>query len=269
MNKFSVLLSVYAKESPEYLEQSLNSLAIQSLPANEVVLVVDGIIPEGLEKVIDKWRSFLPMVTIYLPENVGLGNALNIGLQNTTFNLIARMDSDDICIPDRFEKQIKYFELYPETSLLGGAIIEFESNTRIKERVRFSSAEHKDIVEYSVSRNPFNHMTMMFRKDIVIQVGSYQHHHFMEDYNLWLRCIAHKTTCHNLDDVLVKARVGNKMLARRGGIAYVKSEIKLARLKFKVFPDRKMKIISVSVLRIFTRLLPIKALSLIYKITRG
>lgn len=264
MIKFSVLLSVYAKEVAEHLDVALNSLALQTMPADEIIIVIDGEIPQVLHRVVDKWVSSLPIKTVYLPNNIGLGNALNIGLMHATYNLIARMDSDDICLRDRFEKQIEYFSNFPETILLGGAITEFETSPREGDRKRFTCSEHQDIVEYSIKRNPFNHMTMMFKKDFIIKAGSYQHHLFMEDYNLWLRCIANGAICHNLNDVLVNARIGSGMLLRRRGFSYFISELQLLRVKFGIFPDSKFKILTFSFVRIISRLLPVGFLSFIY-----
>ncbi|MEB7713071.1 glycosyltransferase [Kluyvera cryocrescens] len=269
MIKFSVLMSVYSKENFEYFDLALKSLSFQTIPADEIVLVVDGAVPQEIYNVIEKWRAILPIKTVCLPVNVGLGNALNIGLYNTTHDLIARMDSDDICVYDRFEKQLKYFALFPETDLLGGAISEFEIEPDDIERKRFSCAEHENIIEYSIKRNPFNHMTMFFKKDCVIQAGGYHHHLFMEDYNLWLRCIANGAICHNLCDVLVNARIGSGMLSRRKGISYINSEFKLLNLKKNVFPNKKVIVISVSLLRVLTRLLPMAFLASIYKKMRS
>lgn len=268
MTQFSVLMSIYEKENDEYFDCALNSLALQTCPANEIVLVVDGYISGKLYNIIKKWEKTLPLVIIALPTNVGLGNALRIGLERTSFDIIARMDTDDICLPNRFEKQISYFDKNPDTALLGGAIIEYDDKLSKENGIRFSCNEHNDIVKYSIARNPFNHMTMMFRKNVVLSVGSYQHHGYMEDYNLWLRCISVGAKCHNLSDVLVHARTGPEMISRRRGISYIKSEYKLALLKIQCFPKCTMKIISVTIIRILTRGLPVRALSFMYKLLR-
>lgn len=269
MLQFSVLMSVYEKENDEFFDNALNSLALQTCPANEIVLVIDGHIPKKLQRVVDKWEGILPLVVIKLPTNVGLGNALNIGLCKTSFDIVARMDTDDICVPQRFEKQISYFENNPDTSLLGGAIIEFDQKLSRANGVKFSCNSHNDIVKYSIVRNPFNHMTMMFQKQIIISAGNYQHHIYMEDYNLWLRCISMGAKCHNLSDVLVHARTGSDMITRRKGLTYIHSEIKLALLKIKYFPKSTIKIIMVTVIRIVTRILPVKLLSFIYRALRS
>ncbi|EJN2309032.1 glycosyltransferase [Escherichia coli] len=265
MFKFSVLMSVYYKEKPAYLDEALNSLAIQTYKADEIVLVIDAQIPIQLKNVIDKWLLLLPIKTIPLEKNVGLGNALNIGLNYVTNKLVARMDTDDICVPERFEKQISYFQKNPSTIILGGAIDEYDETFKDRRGRRFSCCSHSDIVSYSLFRNPFNHMTVMFNKEFILGIGGYKHHHYMEDYNLWLRCIANGAICSNIDNTLVLARTGDAMIERRRGRDYLKSEIELARLKIKCFPNKKAKIILITFSRLIVRILPQQILSSVYK----
>lgn len=269
MLQFSVLMSVYKNEKDEFLDEALNSLAIQTCPADEIILVIDGNIPESLHKIINKWIPKLPLIIVKLPENVGLGNALNKGLVKAKFDIVARMDTDDICVPERFEKQIAYFEENPEITLLGGAINEFDSTLSKSHSVKLSCVNHDDIVKFSIRRNPFNHMTMMFRKEQILFAGNYQHHPYMEDYNLWLRCIFMGAHCHNLSDVLVHARAGSEMISRRRGKGYIRSEFKLALLKTKCFPRSIVNITFVTFLRIVSRVLPVKLLTLVYKSLRS
>lgn len=125
MIKFSVLMSLYYKEVPEYLNECLESLAVQTCPATEIVIVKDGLLTEELEKILSLWQNKLPLTIVGYEENKGLAYALNYGLQFCSYELVARMDSDDICMPDRFEKQIKYFEEHKETVIVGANILEF------------------------------------------------------------------------------------------------------------------------------------------------
>lgn len=179
------------------------------------------------------------------------------------------MDTDDVCVPERFEKQIKYFEENANTIILGGAIEEYNESLDMKIGRRFSCVSNDEIVDYSVKRNPFNHMTVMFNKNFILNVGGYHHHLYMEDYNLWLRCIARGAICHNLSDTLVLVRAGDKMIERRRGWSYVKSEFQLASLKFKCISGKRTQTLIISTLRIFSRILPVKILSTIYKKLRG
>lgn len=269
MLKFTVLMSVYYKENPRYLDESLNSLAVQTYQSDEIILVIDGGISNELQVVIDKWIKLLPIITIPLEKNVGLGKALNIGIKHATNNIVARMDTDDVRVPERFEKQIKYFEENANTIILGGAIEEYNESLDMKIGRRFSCVSNDEIVDYSVKRNPFNHMTVMFNKNFILNVGGYHHHLYMEDYNLWLRCIARGAICHNLSDTLVLVRAGDKMIERRRGWSYVKSEFQLASLKFKCISGKRTQTLIISTLRIFSRILPVKILSTIYKKLRG
>lgn len=265
MSKFTVLMSVYYKENPQYLDESLNSLAVQTCQSDEIILVIDGGISNELQSVINKWIQLLPITTIPLEKNVGLGKSLNIGLKHATNDIIARMDTDDVCVPERFEKQIKYFEENADTIILGSAIEEYSECLDKKLGRRFSCVSNNEIINYSVKRNPFNHMTVMFNKSFILDVGGYHHHLYMEDYNLWLRCIARGAICHNLSDTLVLVRAGDKMIERRRGWSYVKSEFQLASLKFKCFSGKRTQILIISALRIFSRVLPVQMLSTIYK----
>ena len=125
MINFSVLLPVYCKETPEYLNQCLESLAVQTLPASEIVIIKDGKLTNELEETLSIWEKKLPIKIVGYEENKGLAYALNYGLQFCSYELVARMDSDDICMPDRFEKQIEYFKEHKETVVIGSNILEF------------------------------------------------------------------------------------------------------------------------------------------------
>lgn len=268
MLKFSVLMSLYDKELPEYFELCLNSLYKQTLPANEIILVLDGKINKELMAIINKWKEILPITTVQIENNVGLGNALNIGIKHCSNSWVARMDTDDICVHDRFEKQIKHLVDNPEVKLLGGRIDEFYENPDVVISTRFSCSKHNAIFEYCRSRNPFNHMTVMFNRNVVIEQGGYCHHLYMEDYNLWLRILSSGYKVANIDDVLVKVRVGNGMLQRRRGWKYVKSELILAKLKRNLKIDSNIRIMTITFLRIIPRLIPQWGLECCYKILR-
>lgn len=130
MINFSVLLSVYYKESPLYLSQALYSIIKQSIPPTEIILVEDGKLPKTLEKIISQFQGSNSTIKIVqLPDNQGLGKALNEGIKHCSYELIARMDTDDIAKPDRFEKQIKIFEKYPDVDICSAWIEEFENDT--------------------------------------------------------------------------------------------------------------------------------------------
>lgn len=220
-NHFSVLMSVYVKERPAWLEDALNSVFKQTVSPSQVVLVCDGPLTAELDGVIDKFKDKLTLIR--LEKNGGLGAALNEGLKHCSYDLVARMDSDDIALPDRFEKQLKAFEQDKDLAVLSGAIREIDSET--KEEVSFRRLPQSDgeIKKFLKTRCPFNHMAVMFRKKAVLDCGSYLPLHFMEDYYLWARMAAKDCKFGNLADILVNARTDKNLFERRGGWKYFKS----------------------------------------------
>lgn len=265
---FSVLLSLYIKEKPEFLRECLESLKNQTLPATEIVMVYDGSITTELEEVVTQFITFLPIKIIRLPQNVGLGKALNEGLKHCSYNWVFRMDTDDICLLDRFKKQIEFIKQHPNLVLFSGHIAEFSDNKTIITGYRKVPIGDKSIKKYALSRSPFNHMTVAFRKDIIEEVGSYQHHLFLEDYNLWLRVIAKGYEVGNIDEVLVYARVGNNMVARRRGKQYIKGEWELFKLKRNLKLQNVFLGFFTFLLRVIPRMLPTKILKRIYTFLR-
>ncbi len=224
--RFSVLMSVYAKEHPEFLRQALESLVEQTVAPHEVIIVKDGPLNEGLEDTILAFQQKLPIRTLQIEKNVGLGRALNAGVVTCRTELIARMDSDDVCVADRFEKQLRFFRNHPEVDLLGGAIGEFETDWRKSQSVRALPPGGQSLLRTARLRNPMNHQTVMFRKSAVLAAGNYQPVLGFEDYFLWARMIIAKSQISNLPEILVYARSGNGMHKRRGGLQYVKEEIR-------------------------------------------
>ena len=230
--KFSVLMSVYFKENPEYFDLALQSnLSNQSLKPDEFVLVCDGQLNDGLERVIEKWAGLYPEVfKVYrLSENRGLGEALNYGLEKCTYEIVARSDSDDVCAAERFEKQIEFLKNNEDIAVLGTAIDEFESNPDKRMFLKLMPTAHAELYEFAKFRSPLNHMSVMFRKSVVKSVGSYVHMKYLEDYYLWLRILIAGYKIANLGDVLVHARVGNGMVYRRSSRDYISGWGKLSR----------------------------------------
>jgi len=265
---FSVLMSLYYRESPNYLEQCLLSLYEQTLSIPEIVCVFDGPITEDLERVVDSWSHKLPIKIIRLEKNLGLGSALNEGLNHCSFDIVARMDTDDICAKTRFEEQINFLSNNPDVKLLGSNIYEFEDDISNITSSRKVPTNNNDIVEFAKKKNPFNHMSVIFRKDAIIKVGGYKHHHLMEDYNLWLRVLADGNQGANLKDCLVLVRAGGSMISRRRGLDYINSELQLAKLKYNLNIQSYFQACLVFIIRSIPRLLPVSILSYIYKFSR-
>jgi len=222
--KFSVLMSVYYKENPEYFDSSLKSILIeQSLIPNEFVLICDGELGNGLNAIINKYENQFPSIlkVFRLQKNGGLGNALNFGLTKCSNELIARADSDDICAKNRFEKQIEFMINHSEIDILGSDIQEFNENPENSFSYKRMLAKNEEIYKMAKFRNPVNHMTVLFKKKIVEKAGSYQHLPYLEDYYLWVRIMALHYKFANINEPLVFARIGNGMINRRGNKLYI------------------------------------------------
>ncbi len=230
MEKFSVLMSVYAREQSAYLKEALHSVFEQTVPPSEVVLVKDGPLTTELETVIASFAEHYKYLKIVaLAKNMGLGNALNVGLSACTYRLVARMDSDDLSLPERFEAQLRVFDQYPDVSVVGGWISEFDKDPKDIISYRKLPQTDRELKQICQLKNPLNHMTVMFRKIDVLNVGGYQHFYLFEDYWLWARMIKNGVKLYNVQDVLVNVRGGAAMAARRGGWKYAKSEIRFQR----------------------------------------
>lgn len=222
--KFSVLMSVYSKEKPEYLEECFESLLRQTCLADEWVVVKDGPLTDALEKILTDYKQKYPNLITFVPleENKGLGLALKEGIIHCRNELIARMDTDDICINTRFERQLKEFLKNPNLDICGSYVHEFEGDVKNIVSTRRVPLTQSEIEKYQKKRSAFNHMTVMFKKQSVLNVGNYEHAPLMEDDMLWTRLLLGGATCKNIDEVLVYARVGVEMITRRGGYAYYK-----------------------------------------------
>lgn len=264
--KFSVLMSLYFKEKPEYLTECFESLKNQTVQADEIVVVFDGVITPELEQVVQNFVEILPLNIVRLAQNQGLGKALNHGLTHCRNEWVFRMDTDDICIPERFEKQVAFIEQNPDTIIFGGQIAEFGSNINDIVSYRRVPTETKAIVEFTQKRCPFNHMTVAYQKSAVLECGGYQD--LQEDYYLWIKLVALGKKVANLPEVLVYARVGNGMVGRRRGIAQAKAEWRLFKLKRQVGVQGMVSGFITFIMRVLPRLLPASLLSHLYKLLR-
>lgn len=266
--KFSVLLSLYAREQPEFLRACLHSLAAQTRAADDIVLVFDGTLPENLENVVHEFQPILPINIVRLPENVGLGRALNVGLSHCRHEWVFRMDTDDIALPERFALQCAFIQKQPKVQLLGGQIREFIHHPAHSHASRRVPTEWTQIKAFAKQRNPFNHMTVAYTQSAVARAGGYRHHLYMEDYHLWLRMLALDIQAANLPDTLVAVRTGAGMLARRRGRLYIRSEWQLMLLKRQLHTQNTLSALYSFALRATPRLLPETWLHHIYRLLR-
>lgn len=224
---FSIITSIYKNDNPEFVRVALDSmLDKQTVKPTEIVLVRDGQVPAALDNLLNEYEMTYSTVfnIIRLEKNGGLGKALKLGVESAKYDIVARMDSDDICLPNRFELQLQYMEAHPECDIVGGQMTEFigEPTNVVGKRVVPESNEA--IYEYMKSRCALNHVTVMFRKDTILKVGNYQDWFWNEDYYLWVRMMINKCVFANLPEVLVNVRSGEGQYARRGGMRYFESE---------------------------------------------
>lgn len=227
MEKFSVSMCVYGGDKPEWFCTAVDSVRNQSVPPDEIVLVVDGPVPKELDAVICGYEKELLFHIIRLEKNMGHGEARRISLNACKHSLVALMDADDICDPNRFEKQIKIFAEDPELTIVGGNITEFVDTPDNLVGMRTVFETDSEIKQDMKKRCPMNQVTVMFRKVAVDAVGGYIDWFCEEDYYLWLRLMLSGGKFANIPEALVNVRVGKEMYQRRGGMRYFKSEAKL------------------------------------------
>lgn len=221
-DNYSVLMSVYYKEKPEYLKEAIDSILNQTVKTDDFVIVCDGPLTEGLDKVIaDYVKTYSGLFTVYrLSRNMGLAKALNNGILQCKNELIARMDSDDISAPDRIEKQVAAIN-EKKADIVGANIIEFVGNINNTGNSRIVPEKNEDIITFAKKRSPFNHPTIMYKKSAVIAAGFYEDYRFFEDYNLWATMLNMGYKGYNIQENLLYMRGGEEMYKRRGGFSYV------------------------------------------------
>lgn len=233
MDVFSVITSVYRNDKIEFVRSALDSmLENQSVKPSEVVLVQDGPVPDGLSLLLLEYESKYPEVMhiLRLEKNGGLGKALKLGVENAKYGICARMDSDDICAPDRFKKQLDYLGAHPECDIVGGQITEFIDTPDNIVGKREVPCDNEAIYHYMRNRCALNHPTVMFKKKAVLDAGNYQNWFWNEDYYMWIRMMERGCVFANLPDVLVNMRSGLDQYGRRGGKKYFDSEIGIKKL---------------------------------------
>jgi glycosyltransferase involved in cell wall biosynthesis len=235
--KFSVLASLYIKSKPEDFDRCMRSIVDQTLRPAEVVIVLDGPVDRDVRSLIQAFRSKLPIQTLELQHNQGLGRALAAGLEACQYDLVARVDTDDVSVPTRFEKQVSYFRDHDGLVALGGGMREnYVCRGKILSRDRWGAHGKRGVTWSARRRNPVNHPTVMFRKIAISSVGGYVDCPFFEDYYLWARLLLANYQIENLEEILVETEVDDEFFNRRGGWRYLLLEIKflmnLYRLKF-------------------------------------
>lgn len=224
MEAYSVLMSVYHKEKPEHFSECIKSMVTQTVVTDDFVIVCDGPLTPQLDAVLEGYDRQYPGVfnIIRLPENVGIGAAANIGLEQCKNELVAKMDADDLAVPDRCEKQLKLFQEAPDLVICGGYIEEFSDDPQKPFAIRAVPTDNEQIRKFARRRQPFNNMTVMYRKSAVLSVGGYRSLRRGEDYDLFARLLHAGCYAQNISDVLVKARVNPDAMFRRASFSTFK-----------------------------------------------
>ena len=218
--KFSVLLSVYGKDDASFFKEALLSVSKeQTVKPAQIVVVEDGPVPKDIEHAIEDAIKASPeceFTVIRKPQNAGLAAALNTGLKACKYEWVARMDSDDISLPNRFETQLAYIENHPQVDVIGGSIAEFTNTPGDMQSERHVGLDMKAIRKMAKTRTPMNHVSVMYKKSVVEKAGNYcENFGKLEDYKLWVDLLGHHAVLANVDDVLVYVRTGNGFITRR------------------------------------------------------
>lgn len=224
-------MCVYFKDDPTLFRRAIESVYANTVIPNQFILVVDGPIPPSLNQIVISFEKTYPITVHRLDRNHGLAIALNFGLQFIKTKWIARADADDINCECRFEKQLTLARA--GFDLIGSAIFEVDSSQKIIAYKKMPSTLGA-IKKYIRFRNPFNHMTVFLRRELLTQMGGYPNIYLKEDYALWAKLIySGRASAVNLNEPLVIASSGFAMYKRRGGLKSALSEIQLQRYLFQ------------------------------------
>ena len=230
---FSVSMCVYHGDDAAHFQTAVESVLTQSCLPEEIILVVDGPVPEPLEEVISVYEKNPLFRVLRLEKNCGHGAARRAGLEACRCGLVALMDADDICVPERFALQTAAFAAHPEACVIGGQIEEFIGTPQQTVGKRVVPLTDGEIKAYLKKRCPFNQVTVMLRKQAVNEAGGYLDWYCDEDYYLWLRLFLAGGFFANVPETLVMVRVSEDMYARRGGWKYFQSEARLQKYMYR------------------------------------
>lgn len=267
MEKYSVLMSLYKKEKPEYLRLALDSMIEQTERPDEIVLVEDGPLTDALYTTIDEYKEKYPGILhcIQNKTNLGLGRSLNNGLKVCHNELVARMDTDDVSKPERCEKQLRRFEEKPYLSIVGSHIDEFVGNISNIISQRKVPVTTKDIYEFGKRRSAFNHPAVMYRKSKVLEIGGYSNLKRNQDVDLFGRMLFYGCKAENIDESLLWFRSSEELLKRRKSwentVSYIRTIKKFWKMGYSSFDDY----IVVAVAQLGMYLLPVKMQNFVYR----
>ncbi|MBB4071483.1 glycosyltransferase [Canibacter oris] len=265
---FSLLLPVYAGDTAAQLSAALESCLVQqTLKPAEIIVVQDGPVPPAITAVLEQWRASLspvPLRVLQIAQNKGLANALNYGLQHCGYEVVARMDADDISLPERFAKQWQRFN-DGQLDVLGTAMEEFADDSLQTVSLRMAPAGAARIRQHAITHSPFNHPTVMYRKATVLEHGGYREMGSMEDYWLFVRLIAAGAKVDNLREPLLRYRAGRGVYRRRGGMETAATELRLQREMLRIGFITPAQFIRNCVMKTVYRLLPVRIKQVLFK----
>lgn len=278
--QFSVLMPVYYRELPDHLERAVKSIQEQTVRPSEIMLAIDTPLDGELHKVVSDFISHDPELfkVVRVERNRGLGFVLAVGVKEAQHDIIARMDSDDVAMEDRFEKQLDVLEKNPEIDVVGSWVDEFEESTdHIVSRKRLPETTEL-IRKWAGFRCPMNHPSVMFRRPAVLSAGNYRTlgaqdgsvgsdgepgagpirgDLMHEDYDLWIRMLSNGSEFYNIQESLLYFRVGRSTYSRRGGWSNLGQEILLQREMYQRGLISGLRMILNLTLRVTFRSLPI------------
>ncbi len=232
--EISVLMSVYKNDIPQNVKIAVDSVMNQTLKPKQIVMVVDGPVPDDLkDMLISLEKEYDIYENIWLKENLGTGGALEHNWERCKYKYVAKMDSDDISVPDRFEKQIKFLKEHPEIDVVGSNGQEFYSEIKNLAGIKKVPETHEEIVKFMKGRSPFCNMSLMMKREIIEKAGGFKPWFYAEDYYLYIRMYLAGAKFHNLQENLVYIRIDKNTFSRRHGLKYYKSIKGLLKIMYK------------------------------------
>jgi len=265
-NRISVVMSVYKNDKVSFFKEAVESLLEQTYQPSEIIIVVDGYVNEGIDNLLEDLSNNFLIKIIRLSQNSGLANALNIGVKKAQYPLIARMDSDDICFKDRFEKQVEYLNK-ENLDIVGGQIIEFGIDTQDVISERKVPVKHQEMVRFMKLRSPFSHPTIIFKKEVFTSLEGYDTVIFPEDYDFFVRAYLKGFQFGNVNQNILWFRLGDdriNTIKRRWGKSYARNEYKLYKNFLKLGFYNYFYFFKAVVLKVPLRVLPFIVYKFIY-----
>lgn len=268
VEKYSVLMSLYYKETPDYLTLSIKSMIEQTLPPDEIVVVKDGRITQELQNILDYYSNIYPKIfkIVGYDENKGLGTALNYGLKYCTNELVARMDSDDISKKDRCRKQVECFEKNPKLDIVGAWVDEFYDSPSQIISTRVVPHSNDDIYEFAKRRSAFNHPVVMFRKSKVLANNGYSELRRNQDVDLFGRMLFSGCNAINISESLLFFRANKDLAKRRKSWDNTQSYIKTIKRFWKMGYSSFGDYVIVFIAQLVMFVLPVSIQNYIYKV---